>query len=79
MWRNGLSSILGALGMQIQSLVQHSGLRIQCCYSCSLGCSCSSDLIPGPRTPYASGQPKKGGKKGIMFTLYRSLLSVQQC
>lgn len=29
-----------------------------------LGCSCGSDLIPGPVTPYAAGQPKK--KKKIL-------------
>ena len=26
---------------------------------CSLGLDCSLDLIPGPGTPYATGQPKK--------------------
>ena len=33
------------------------------CCSCSLGHNCSSDLIPGPGTPYASGQPKKKEEK----------------
>ena len=32
-----------------------------------VGGSCSSDLFPGPGTPYAKGQPKKreGGLKGL--------------
>ena len=25
----------------------------------ALGCDCGLDLIPGPRTPRAAGQPKK--------------------
>ena len=46
---------LGRAGTQVQSLVQHSGLRIQ--HWC--GCGYGSDLIPGPGTPYAVGWPKK--------------------
>ena len=37
--------------------------RIQCCCSCGLGHKCSLDLLPGPETPYAMGQPKKKKKK----------------
>ena len=29
----------------------------------SVGHNCSSDLIPGPGTPYAMGWPNMGGKK----------------
>ena len=43
-----------------------SGLRIRCCHSCSLGCNCGSDLIPGLGTPYAKGQPKKRKRKKEM-------------
>ena len=31
LWRNGISDVLGALGHGFDSLVQHSGLGIQCC------------------------------------------------
>ena len=32
------------------------------CCSCSVGCNHSSDLIPGPGTPYAMVWPKKKKK-----------------
>ena len=40
-------------------------LRIQPCCSCSIDDNCGSDLIPGLRTPCATGRPKrkKVGKK----------------
>ena len=38
---------------------QHSGLRVQHCHSCHVGCNCSSDLIPGPGIPYAAERQKK--------------------
>lgn len=50
---------IGSAGTQIRSLAQHSGLRIRYCSTCSLGLSYGSDLISGPRTPYATGWPKK--------------------
>ena len=50
---------LGSAGMQVQSLIWHSGLRIQQCHSCGLGHNCGSDLIPDSGPPYASRQPKK--------------------
>ena len=31
----------------------------ECCHSCSLGCDCGWDLIPGLGVPYAMGRPKK--------------------
>ena len=43
-------------------LAWHSGLRIQHCSSYGLGCSCGSDLIPSPGTPYAVGWPKNKNK-----------------
>ena len=45
---------LGSTGKQVQSPTQYSRLRIWRCRNCS------SDLIPGPGTPYASGRPKIG-------------------
>ena len=54
---------LCSAGTRVQSSARHSGLRIQHCHSCSLGCNCSSDLIPCPGTPHASGQPKKKKEK----------------
>ena len=49
----------------VPSSAQQSRLRTQYCHSCSIGHSCSSDLIPGPRTPicYRCSQKKKGKKK----------------
>ena len=54
---------LGSSGMQVRSLAQHSGLRMQCCHSNGLGQNYGSDLIPGLGMPYATGQPKKKRKK----------------
>jgi len=50
---------LGSVGMQVQSLGWHSGLRIWHCCSCGLGRICGLDLIPGLGIPYATGQWKK--------------------
>ena len=44
---------LGSTETQVQSPAPHSRLRIRRCHSCSLVCSCSLDLIPGPRVPCA--------------------------
>jgi len=65
LWHNGIVSILGALEHRFDPWCG-SGLRIYCCRSCGLGGNCSSDLIPGPRTPYAKGWPKRKtkGKQG---------------
>ena len=67
---------LGSAGAQVQSLAWLSGLRIQCCCSCGLGCNYSSDLIPGWGTPYAAGRPKKGKKKK---KVRGSIRSICQC
>ena len=56
---------LGSTGTQVQSPAQHSGLRIQCCRSCGLGCNCGLNPDPGPETPHASGWPKRKKKKEI--------------
>ena len=53
--------ISGALGCNFHPQ-WHSGLRIWHYSSCGLGGSCSSDLIHGQGSPYATGQPKKGKK-----------------
>ena len=42
---------------QVQSLAPHGGLKIQCCYGGGVGQNCSLDLIPGPGTRCAVGQP----------------------
>ena len=52
----------GHVGMQVWSLVRHSGLRIPHCYSCGIGGNCISHLIPGPGIPYAVGHPKRKEK-----------------
>ena len=61
---------------QIQSLAQHSGLRILHCLSCDIGGNCISDLIPGPGTPYAMGQPKN--KKPILIFVNKDSLYQQE-
>ena len=60
-----LESPVASLQHQDTGLIpsRHSGLKnpalLQlCCRSCGL------DMMPGPRTPYAMGQPKR--KKGCM-------------
>ena len=65
---------LGSTGTQVQSLTQHSGLRIWCCRSHGLGYSYGLDLIPGRRTPYATEQPKKKKKLMIYFNANYKLL-----
>ena len=62
---------LGSSETQVQSLAQHSGLRIWYC------CTCSSNLIPGPGTPYATiwvakKEKKKKGKKQSKTSLRAS-------
>ena len=54
-----------SIGMQVRSSAWHSGLRIPSWHSRGVSRNYSSDLIPGPETPYAVGQPKKekGRKK----------------
>ena len=49
--------------MLVQSPTWYSGLRIQHCHNCGIGCDCSSDLILGLGAPYATGQPKMEGDK----------------
>ena len=56
---------LCSAGTQIQSLAWYSGLRIQHCHSCGIGCSCGSDLIPGPGIPYAR-DPYVAAKRKIV-------------
>lgn len=56
---------LRSIGTQVQFPVWHSGFRIRRCCSCPVGHNCSSDLIYGPGTVYATGRLKK---KKIFFT-----------
>lgn len=56
LWLCGINSISAALGHR------YSGLGIPCWGSWSLGCNCSSDLIPGMGTSYAPGGQKRKGK-----------------
>ena len=48
---------LQSAGMEVRSAAPNSGLRTQHCHSCSTGCNCGLDLIPGP------GWPKKRENK----------------
>ena len=54
---------LGSAGTQVWSPAWLSVLKIQCCCSCSSGHNCGLELIPGPGTPYATGQPKMKKKQ----------------
>ena len=54
---------LGRAGMWVWFPAQDSGLKDRGCRSCSSGQDCSSDLIPGPGAPRATGQPKIKKKK----------------
>ena len=62
---------LWSTGTQVRSLAWHSELKICHCHRRCIGRRCGSDLIPGPETPYATGQPRKKKKKKI-----ESLLSI---
>ena len=50
-------------GMLVQFLAPHSGLKIQYFCTCSIGHSCSKNLIPGPENQNAVGGKKKKKKK----------------
>ena len=65
-WRQHLCSTR----TQLQSLARRSGFGIWRCRSCVIGHRHgSSDLIPGPGMPYASGRPKK--KKRVAFRVQK--------
>ena len=57
LWRNRIGGIQSTR-TQVRSPTQYSGSRIRCCHTCGLGRDCSSDLIPGPGAPYATGWPQ---------------------
>ena len=44
---------------QVLSLAWRIGLRILHCHSCSVGCNCGLDPIPGLGIPYAARRQKK--------------------
>ena len=55
-WVKNLTAVAWvAAEVLFQSLVQSSGLRIQCCCSYSIVCNCGLDLIPGLRTSICCG------------------------
>ena len=64
---------LWSTGTPVRSPVLHSGLGIQHCHSYGLGQDCSSDLIPGLGTPYATGQPKMKKKKIFFWSTVESV------
>ena len=64
-----------ATEVRVRSLALHSRLKIQHCYSCGMGDSCSSDSIPGPGTWMCCRRGKRrerkeGRKKGIEILNY---------
>ena len=57
----------------VWSLARHSGLRIQHLHSCAVGCSYSSDSIPGLGTSICSGYDhKKKKNQEISHTVWKS-------
>ena len=62
---------LRSAGMQVQSVAWHSGSRIWHCWSYCLDQDYSLDMIPGPGTPYATGQPKMKGKEVTIIMIIR--------
>ena len=61
---------LFSTGTQVQYPAQYSGFRIQCCHSCSVGCNCSSALIPGLGN-FMCCEPAKKKKKKKKGRRYR--------
>ena len=68
--------LLGSAGMQVRSLAQHSGLRIQRCRSYGFGHDCSSNLILGLGTQYVVGQPEKEKKKIIQVKTSKARVQI---
>ena len=58
---------LGSTGLQVRSLAEHSGLRIQHCCSCSLGGSCGLNLILAweLRIPWGGQKKQKKTKQNV--------------
>ena len=50
LWLSGLLIQLVSVEMAVRSSALHSGLRIQHCCSCGVGCSSSLDSVPGQGT-----------------------------
>ena len=50
-----MSVMAAVVWAQVQSSASCSGLRIWCCRNCGIGCSCSSDSIPGLGTSICHG------------------------
>ena len=59
----GLMIWIVSVAVPVRSLIQHSGWRIQHCHSCDVGCSCSSDLVPGLRASTLCGCSRKTNKQ----------------
>ena len=58
LWSKGIGGISGTQGHRfLVRWVKDAGLL------CSVSSNCGSDLMPGPGTPYAVGQPKKEANK----------------
>lgn len=70
----GYGSGTVSLAVQVQSLAQHKGLRIQCCWSCGKSCSCRSEMIPDRELPYAVSAARKRKRK-VFIIWYRSYYS----
>lgn len=53
--KNQTAAALVTAELQVQSPVQCGGLRTQHGCSCSIGCNCGSESVPGPGTSIAEG------------------------
>ena len=67
---------LGSTGLQVRSLAEHSGLRIQHRCSCSLGGSCGLNLILAweLRMPWGGQKKTKENKTKCPIATYSSYL-----
>ena len=54
---------LGTTGTHVQFPARHNGLRIQCCWSCSLGHNYGLDLIPGWEIHMLWASQKRGERR----------------
>ena len=62
--------------IQFWSLAHCSGLRIQHCYSCGIGCSCISHSISGLGTSICCRCGQKKKKRMYIIILYRYIMLV---
>ena len=81
LWHSGISSVSAALGYRFDPWLNTVGYKLWHCQCSAVGHNCGLDLIPGPRTPYVTGQPKKSicGVPAVAQWVKEFALSLQCC